>query len=126
MNDRRGRERLPAVRAGRLIAMATVATCLSAGAAFAADDIEAGRALAERLCARCHMAPGQGEKQGANDIPGFTAIAQRRNQTHEGIVAWLRSIPPMMPNHHLSQDEMHALAAYIVTLGTAPRPGPQR
>lgn len=104
----------------RSIVSATAAFCLSAGAAIAADDVQAGRALAERLCARCHMTPGQGEKQGSNDIPGFNAIARRRNQTHEGIVAWLRSIPPMMPNHHLTQDEMHALAAYIVTLGRAP------
>lgn len=126
MDDRCGRTHLPVSRAGRLIALTAIAICVLAGAAFASDDIEAGRALAERLCARCHMAPGQGEKQGANDIPGFSAIARRRNQTHEGIVAWLRSIPPMMPNHHLSQDEMHALAAYIVTLGTAPRPNPKR
>lgn len=67
------------------------------------------------------MAPGQGEKRGANEIPGFAAVARRRNQTPEGIVAWLRSIPPMMPNHHLSQDEMHALAAFIMTLGEAPK-----
>jgi mono/diheme cytochrome c family protein len=117
--------RLPAIRGRQSIALAVAAICLSAGAAFASDDIETGRALAERLCARCHLAPGQGEKMGPNDIPGFNAIARRRNQTHEGIVAWLRSIPPMMPNHHLSQDEMHALAAYIVTLGSAPRPGPK-
>lgn len=90
---------------------------LTASAVAAASGIETGRKLAERLCARCHMAPGQGEKLGANDIPGFAAVAKRRNQTSEGIVAWLRSIPPMMPNHHLTQDEMHALAAFILTLG---------
>ena len=92
-----------------------------AGGAGAAEDAAKGRALAERLCAQCHMVPGQGEKRGANDIPGFAAVARRRNQTPEGIVAWLRSIPPMMPNHHLSQDEMHALAAFIMTLGDKPK-----
>jgi len=91
------------------------------GGSAAADDVARGRALAERLCAQCHMAPGQGEKRGANEIPGFAAVARRRNQTPEGIVAWLRSIPPMMPNHHLSQDEMHALAAFIMTLGDTPK-----
>ena len=84
--------------------------------AWAVDDVDKGHKLAVRLCAHCHMAPGQGEKQGANDIPGFVAVARRRNQSHEGIVAWLRTIPPMMPNHHLSRDEMDALAAYIMTL----------
>ena len=82
MDDLCGRTHLPVSRAGRLIALTAAAICVLAGAAFASDDIEAGRALAERLCARCHMAPGQGEKQGANDIPGFSAIARRRNQTH--------------------------------------------
>jgi len=108
------------------MAAAVASIVLSAGTAQAAEDIETGRALAERLCARCHMAPGQGEKLGPNDIPGFAAIAQRRNQSHEGIVAWLRSIPPIMPNHHLSQDEMHALAAYILTLGAPTPRGPKR
>ena len=107
-------------------AIVVLSLCLVAGAAEAADEIEKGRALAERLCARCHMAPGQGEKQGANDIPGFAAVAQRRHQTPEGIVAWLRSIPPMMPNHHLTQDEMHALAAFIMTLDGTSRPVPKR
>ncbi len=94
---------------------------LGAGGARATGDAAKGRALAERLCAQCHMVPGQGEKRGANEIPGFAAVAQRRNQTPEGIVAWLRSVPPMMPNHHLSQDEMHALAAFIMTLGEKPK-----
>ena len=102
------------------IAGAALMLALGTGSA-AADDVAKGRALAERLCAQCHMAPGQGEKRGANEIPGFAAVARRRNQTPEGIVAWLRSIPPMMPNHHLSQDEMHALAAFIMTLGEAPK-----
>lgn len=110
----------------RAIGPATVGLLLLAGPADAADDVEKGRALAGRLCARCHMVPGQGEKQGANDIPGFAAVAQRRGQTPEGIVAWLRSIPPMMPNHHLTQDEMHALAAFIMTLAPDPRSGAKR
>lgn len=90
------------------------------GTATATESTDRGRALAERLCARCHMAPGQGEKRGVNDIPGFGAVAQRRGQTTEGIVMWLRSIPPMMPNHHLTQDEMFALADFIMTLRDAP------
>lgn len=89
----------------------------------AQEEIARGRALAERLCAVCHMSPGQGEKQGINDVPGFVAIARRPSQTHEGIVAWLQTKPPMMPNHHLSQSEMYDLAAFILSLGdpsTAP------
>ncbi len=118
MIDRNGSRRGPAM----MVALA-IAGWLAAGTASADDGVAKGRALAERLCAKCHMAPGQGEKQGASDIPGFAAIAGRRGQTPEGIVMWLRSIPPMMPNHHLSQDEMHALADFIMTLRRAPPAG---
>lgn len=108
-------------RAASKLGMAALAVCLGAGMAQATDEIDKGRALAERLCAQCHMVPGQGEKRAASEIPGFAAVARRRGQTHDGIVTWLRSIPPMMPNHHLSQDEMYALATFIMTLGGPPR-----
>jgi mono/diheme cytochrome c family protein len=126
MTDHFARHRRPARLGVRLGTILAAAVWLGAGSAAAAEDIDKGRALAERLCAHCHMAPGQGEKQGRNDIPGFSAVARRRGQTPEGIVMWLRSIPPMMPNHHLTQDEMHALAAFIMTLRTASPTGPAR
>jgi len=88
--------------------------------ARAAEDVEHGRTLATQLCARCHMVPGQGEKVGPDGIPGFAAVAKRPQQTMDGIVHWLRSIPPMMPNHHLTQDEMHDIAAFIVSLKEQP------
>lgn len=80
------------------------------------DEIERGRLLAERMCATCHLNPGQGEKSAASSVPGFTAVANRAGQTFEGIVHWLRSVPPMMPNHRLAQSEMDALASYILSL----------
>jgi mono/diheme cytochrome c family protein len=89
------------------------------GAARAADDVEAGRQLAERLCATCHLNPGQGEKTGPEGIPGFHAVAKRPNQTVADIVSWLESVPPMMPDHHLSRDEMLALAQFIMSLKDA-------
>ncbi|MFZ1989741.1 MAG: cytochrome c, partial [Alphaproteobacteria bacterium] len=88
--------------------------------AAADDDIAKGSELAHALCAQCHLNEGQGEKQGPMGIPGFAAVANRRAQTFQGIVAWLKSVPPMMPNHHLTQDEMNALAAYIMSLRKGP------
>jgi len=89
---------------------------LSAAALAGADDVAQGRELAERLCASCHLNPGQGEKAGQAGIPGFRAVANRPGQSLEGVVGWLKSRPPMMPNHHLSQDEMFRLAAFIMSL----------
>lgn len=81
-----------------------------------AAEIEKGRALAERMCATCHLNPGQGDKAAAAAVPGFTAVANRAGQSFDGIVAWLRSVPKTMPNHHLSSGEMEALASYILSL----------
>lgn len=88
----------------------------SGRAAQASEEAARGRVLAERLCVTCHLNPGQGEKRGARGIPGFRAVAKRPGQSLHGIVGWLKGIPPMMPNHKLTQDEMFQLAAYILSL----------
>lgn len=84
--------------------------------AASANDVAKGRALAERLCASCHMQPGQGEKHGAMGLPGFGAIASRPGQSHEAIVRWLRSRPTMMPDHQLTWDEADAITEFIMSL----------
>jgi mono/diheme cytochrome c family protein len=86
------------------------------GSAGEAERIAAGRELAESLCAACHMRGNAAEKAAPNTVPAFRAIAQRPGQTEDGIVAWLRSVPPMMPNHHLTFDEADKLAAFILSL----------
>lgn len=80
--------------------------------------IDEGQRLASGLCAKCHMNTGQREKQGPMGIPAFKAVANRPEQTIEDVVEWLRSIPPMMPNHKLTASEMDALAAFIMSLRT--------
>jgi cytochrome c553 len=96
-------------------ALGSLLVLLVAGVASAQDQ-EKGRALAVSLCAHCHMNERQGEKQNPMEVPGFRAIANRPDQSMGGIVTWLRSVPPMMPNHHLTQDEMYDLAAFILSL----------
>ncbi len=96
--------------------VAGILALISAAPPAAADEVAKGRELAQALCAQCHLNEEQGEKQGSMGIPGFVAVANRSAQTFDGIVAWLKSVPPMMPNHHLTQDEMFALAAYIMSL----------
>ncbi len=79
-------------------------------------DAGSGRTLATALCARCHMNEGQGEKQGPMGIPEFRAVANRPAQSVEDIVHWLRSVPPMMPDHRLTFDELQSLAEFIMSL----------
>ena len=99
----------------RQMALALVVLTLGAvSPAVAAAD--RGRTLAEALCARCHMNDGQGEKQGPMGVPGFRAVANRPGQTMDGIVQWLRSVPPMMPDHRLTFEESQSLAEFIMSL----------
>ncbi len=101
--------------------MAVVAALVVSGAsalsARAEDaDVAKGRKLANTLCAQCHLNEGQGEKQGPMGVPGFVAVANRPDQTYGGIVRWLKAVPPMMPDHHLTLDEIDQLAAFIMSL----------
>jgi len=99
-----------------LLAVAAAAGGLPLSSALARSDVEQGRELAERLCADCHMQPGQGEKSGHSGIPSFRAVANRPGQSVDGIASWLKIAPPTMPNHHLSQEEKAWLAAFIMSL----------
>lgn len=98
----------------RRLAVAAMLACLTASCAMA--DAERGKTLANALCARCHMSEGQGEKQGPMGVPGFKAVANRPGQSLGDIVHWLRSVPPMMPDHNLTKDESEHLAEFILTL----------
>lgn len=98
------------------IMLAAFAATLPALADVKEIDAQKGGELARTLCVRCHLNDDQGEKQGPMGIPGFVAVANRPNQTFDDIVAWLKSVPTMMPDHHLTQDEIYDLAAYIMTL----------
>lgn len=99
-----------------IMAMAVHVALAPAFAQSDTVDADKGRRLAETLCLRCHLNKGQGEKQGPMGIPGFVAVANRPNQTFDEIIEWLKTVPPMMPDHHLTQDEIYDLAAYIMTL----------
>ena len=103
-------------RIGVTMLLPLLLICLAPLAHASPEDVSKGAELAKALCAECHLNPGQGEKRGPMGVPGFTAVANRPLQTVEGVVGWLRSVPAMMPNHWLTQDEIDALAAYIMSL----------
>jgi mono/diheme cytochrome c family protein len=113
---------MPRVKIALAAALVTIGVSLSPARADEADDIAKGRQLATTLCAQCHLNEGQGEKQGPMGVPGFVAVANRPDQTFGGIVRWLKAVPPMMPDHHLTLDEIDKLAAFIMSLRKAPQP----
>jgi len=98
------------------IAMFVAAAMPVCSASAAVDEVAQGRELAQRLCAGCHMRPGQGEKSDHSQIPSFRAVANRPGQSLEGTASWLKIAPPTMPNHHLSHEEKRLLANFIMSL----------
>jgi mono/diheme cytochrome c family protein len=84
------------------------------------QDADKGRALMQSLCANCHIGAKPGDQIGRSGVPTFPAIANRPDQTFDGVVRWLRSVPTVMPNHRLTQDEILDLAAFVMSLRTAP------
>jgi mono/diheme cytochrome c family protein len=94
--------------------------CAGAAAAQGVGDPEAGKALAEEYCARCHdIAPGGAFKQ---NPPSFAAIAAYR--TPDDIVGriWYPAMHTRMPpmSMLLMPEQVDDITAYIVSLeGTA-------
>ena len=88
------------------------------GPAFA-DDAKDGEALANQLCARCHVV--------SHEVgPAFAEIAKGPHASRDSLRDFLRathadvSHPGAMPAPELSEHQIDALAAYIAGLRAAP------
>jgi mono/diheme cytochrome c family protein len=88
---------------------------LAATSALAADA-SAGRTLAERWCAGCHVV-GTAPQSAASDAPTFAAIAARDGDVSGAWLAFRLLKPhPQMPQVSLTRTEAADLAAYFATL----------
>lgn len=101
-------------------AICLAAAALAASAALSAPvhrpDAAAGRALAERWCAGCHVV-GPGQQSAASDAPTFAALAARDGDITAAWLAFRLLKPhPQMPQLALSRDEAADLAAYFARL----------
>lgn len=97
----------------RAIVIAAAAALAAGGAA--AQDAAAGRALAERWCAACHVVV---ERQGAaTDIaPAFSAIAADAGRTDAWLRGWISDPHPPMPDPGLSRAQIDDVVAYLSSL----------
>jgi mono/diheme cytochrome c family protein len=91
------------------------ALALHAASASAAGDAAAGKALAERWCASCHLvAPEQ--TSATTEAPPFASIAERSAEEIDALAAFLADPHPPMPQMSLTRQEIQDLLAYIVSL----------
>lgn len=103
----------------RLVAPAVVWAVVGAGLAVparcdTAGDPIAGRAIAERWCAGCHLIDGAVETSDAA-VP-LAALARRPRYDADALAAFLTVPHGGMPDLSLTQQEIADLIAFIETL----------
>ena len=86
-------------------------------AAQPGSDPKVGQALAERLCASCHVTGREPRRDTMLvDVPSFAAIANKKGQTIERIAGRIVVPHPPMPQVQLTRAEIAALSTYIFSL----------
>ena len=91
-----------------LVGLATPAFALPA-------DPENGLNLARHWCAACHIVADD-QARGADNVPTFSAIANKPGFEAAAVARFLRDPHPKMPDMQISNAESADLAAYIGTL----------
>jgi mono/diheme cytochrome c family protein len=82
-----------------------------------AQDVEAGRQIAQRWCSACHEI---GTAPVKNDVsPSFWSIARMSSTTAMSLHAFLSTPHHRMPDYSLSRQEIADLSAYILSLKAA-------
>jgi mono/diheme cytochrome c family protein len=99
----------------------SLAALLLAAFAFASPalavpaDPDHGEQLARHWCAACHIVSDD-QARGADNVPTFSAIANRPGFEPAALARFLRDPHPKMPDMQISNDESADLAAYIGSL----------
>jgi len=79
-------------------------------------DPVAGRAYAEKVCARCH-AVARGDTYSPNpDATSFQTVANTPGMSVIALSVWLQTPHPTMPNLILKSDDLHNVITYIASL----------
>lgn len=97
-----------------------VAAALPFAAAWAEGDTTvetAGRDLALKWCAECHLVDKSQTQAPSDAVPSFYAVADHASTTETGLKAFLMSPhKKQMPNFTLTREQIDDLVAYILSL----------
>ncbi len=101
--------------AAGVVGLAAANLPLSAASAQGWGDAAAGKEMAERWCAECHMvSPDQ--QQASADVPTFMEIARAVEGDFAVLEAFLIDPHPPMPDMSLTRQEIRDIIAYFGTL----------
>lgn len=103
-----------------LPALTLAVSALVAASASAQEDtmvVTAGRDLALKWCAECHVVDKSQEKAASDAVPSFYAVADHPSTTETGLKAFLMSPhKKQMPNIMLTREQIDDVVAYILSL----------
>jgi mono/diheme cytochrome c family protein len=102
-------------RVPRLVLAGLLVLITSVAPASEVPNAAAGRRLAIRWCASCHLVGGK-QAGPTTEAPPFATIADRPDFDADKLAFFLRDPHPKMPNMQLSRLEAANLAAYIKSL----------
>ncbi|UPY35572.1 cytochrome c [Sediminicoccus sp. KRV36] len=90
----------------------------SAAGAAAQDQPMAGEGLrlARQWCANCHVVSRGMPPPTGDATPSFPALAAMSSTTEAGLRVFLQTPHANMPDYRLSQRELDAVVAYILSL----------
>jgi mono/diheme cytochrome c family protein len=106
-----------AAKMRRIVGVLAAVLVSSAGHAItvAPPDPTHGEALARHWCAACHIVADD-QAQGTDNVPTFSAVANRPGFDAARLTQFLRDPHPKMPDMQLSREESSDIAAYIASL----------
>lgn len=81
-----------------------------------AERIVNGLEKAKLWCAHCHVVEPNSGTVAQSDVPSFTGIAARPDQTLEKTENGILDPHPPMPDLQLSRDQVRDLSLYIMSL----------
>lgn len=99
---------------------AAITALLIVAVSARAQNVEAGKAIAERWCSGCHIVDRTQNKVPNDAIPSFLAVANMASTTHTSLAVFLQTSHEPMPNFMLSRSEIADVSAYILRLKKAP------
>ena len=114
-----GNRKMRGMKIGKWFVASSMVTITSIASAFAqpgVSDPSHGRELADRLCSICHEVE-PGSKETLTDIPTFSSIANRPDQSAERLAgAIILSPHPEMPKAALTNRELRDIISYLMSL----------
>ena len=99
----------------RFLSASVLLAALAAPAQAVSADPDNGVMLARHWCAACHIVADD-QARGTDNVPTFSAIANKPGFEAGALARFLRDPHPKMPDMQISNAESADIAAYIASL----------